>query len=53
MTLHLTDAQASLLEEAISSYWDEGPMGQGWQSKQLEALATEVRRQIKESRHDS
>jgi hypothetical protein len=45
-TIALPVATWEIISEAVSRYWDMGPSGEGWQSKELEAAESELRRQL-------
>jgi hypothetical protein len=42
VTLSLTRAEAEMLSQTISCYWDEGPSNEGWQSDRMSRLAAKI-----------
>ena len=42
ITLEITKEQVKLLEEVLTSYWDRGPTGIGWQSDELIELTESI-----------
>lgn len=47
--LELTKEQAEQLYDALTSYQDEGPVPNGWRSKELTELINCIEQQIKKS----
>ena len=47
--LDLTEKEAKKLCDVLSSYCDEGPLNEGWQSTELELLSEKVSGAINEA----